>query len=75
LAREQLKYLLPFAMANGFLALRAQAGQWIVAASFPSSAFALISIASVVMALGTLTRQPLGNALLSNISSLVGEGL
>src|SRR5882757_2357026 len=39
-----------------------------------SSAFALISIASAVMAVGTLTRQPLGNALLPNISSLVGEG-
>lgn len=42
--------------------------------NFPSSAFALISIASAVMAAGTLTRQPLGNALLPNISSLVGEG-
>jgi O-antigen/teichoic acid export membrane protein len=74
LARMQLKYSLPFAMANGFFALRAQSGQWIVAASFPSSAFALISIASVVMAVGTLTRQPLGNALLPNISSLMGDG-
>jgi O-antigen/teichoic acid export membrane protein len=74
LARMQLKYSLPFAMASGFFALRAQAGQWVVAANFPSSAFALISIASMVMAVGTLTRQPLGNALLPNISSLVGEG-
>jgi O-antigen/teichoic acid export membrane protein len=74
LARMQLKYSLPFAMASGFFALRAQAGQWVVAANFPSSAFALISIASAVMSVGTLTRQPLGNALLPNISSLVGEG-
>ncbi|QHO72373.1 hypothetical protein ACH79_06790 [Bradyrhizobium sp. CCBAU 051011] len=74
LARIQLKYSLPFAMASGFFALRAQAGQWVVAASFPSSAFALISIAAMVMAVGSLARQPVGNALLPNISSLVGEG-
>jgi hypothetical protein len=74
LARMQLKCSLPFAMASGFFTLRAQAGQWVVAANFPSSAFALISIASAVMAVGTLTRQPPGNALLPNISSLVGEG-
>ncbi|KRR10796.1 lipopolysaccharide biosynthesis protein [Bradyrhizobium valentinum] len=72
LARMQLKYSLPFAIASGFFALRAQAGQWVVAANFPSSAFALISIASAVMAVGTLTRQPLGNALLPTISSVVG---
>jgi O-antigen/teichoic acid export membrane protein len=74
LARMQFKYSLPFAMAGGFFALRAQAGQWVVAANFASSAFALISIASMVMVVGTLTRQPLGNALLPNINSLVGEG-
>lgn len=74
LARMQLEYSLPFAMASGFFALRAQAGQWVVAANFPSSAFALISIASVVMAVGTLTRGPLCYALLPNISSLVAEG-
>jgi O-antigen/teichoic acid export membrane protein len=74
LARMQLKHSLPFAMASGSFALRAQAGQWVVAANFPSAAVELISIASAVMAVGTLTGQPLGNALLSNISSLVGEG-
>ncbi len=73
-ARMQLKHSLPFAMASGSFALRAQAGQWVVAANFPSAAVELISIASAVMAVGTLTGQPLGNALLSNISSLVGEG-
>jgi O-antigen/teichoic acid export membrane protein len=74
LAHTQLKYSLPFAMANGFFALRAQADQWVVAANFSSSAFALISIASAVNLLGSLTRQPVGNALLPNISSLLGEG-
>ncbi|MBV9111231.1 MAG: lipopolysaccharide biosynthesis protein [Hyphomicrobiales bacterium] len=74
LVRSQLKYSLPFAMADGFFALRAQVDQWVVAANFSSSAFALISIASVVKLLGNLTRTPLGNALLPNFSSLVGEG-
>jgi O-antigen/teichoic acid export membrane protein len=74
LARTQLKYSLPFAMAGAFFSLRAQAGQWVVAANFPSSAFALISIASVVTVIATLTRQPLGYALLPKISSLVGDG-
>lgn len=74
LARTQLMYSLPFAMASGFFALRAQADQWVVAANFSSSAFALISIASVVNLLGTLTRQPVGNGLLPNISCLLGEG-
>ncbi|MDA9493651.1 hypothetical protein XI08_32225 [Bradyrhizobium sp. CCBAU 11361] len=74
LARAQLKYSLPFAMANGFFALRAQADQWVVAANFSSSAFALISIASVVTLFASLVRQPLGNAVLPNFSSLVSEG-
>jgi O-antigen/teichoic acid export membrane protein len=74
LARTQLKYSLPFATANGFFALRGQADQWVVAANLSSSAFALISIASVVTLLGTLTRGPLGNALLPSFSSLVSEG-
>jgi O-antigen/teichoic acid export membrane protein len=74
LVRAQLKYSLPFAMVDGSFALRAQADQWVVAANFSSSAFALISIASVVKLLGNLTLTPLGNALLLNFSSLVGEG-
>jgi O-antigen/teichoic acid export membrane protein len=74
LLRAQLKYSLPFAMANGFFALRAQADQWVVAANFSSSAFALISIASVVTVFGSLIRQPLGNAVLPKFSSLVSEG-
>ncbi|MGY4626435.1 lipopolysaccharide biosynthesis protein [Bradyrhizobium sp. USDA 4486] len=74
LVRAQLKYSLPFAMASGFFALRAQSDQWVVAANFSSSAFALISIASVVKLLGNLTRTPLGYALLPNFSSLVADG-
>jgi O-antigen/teichoic acid export membrane protein len=74
LARVQLKYSLPFAMSNGFFLLRAQADQWVVAANFPSTAFALISIASVIRIVATLTQTPMANALLPDISSLVAEG-
>jgi O-antigen/teichoic acid export membrane protein len=74
LARMQLNYSLPFAVAQGLFALRVQADQWVVAANFSSTAFALISIASTVLLVGTLTRQPLNVALLPKISSLVGAG-
>ncbi|MDA9432240.1 hypothetical protein XH88_10755 [Bradyrhizobium sp. CCBAU 51627] len=74
LVRMQLKHSVPLAMACGSFALRAQAGQWAVAANFPGAAVELISIASAVMAVGTLTGQPLGNAFLSDIRSPVGEG-
>jgi O-antigen/teichoic acid export membrane protein len=74
LARLQLNFSLPFAVAEGLFALRVRADQWVVAANFSNTAFALISIASMVLLLGTLTRQPLNDALLPNISSLVGEG-
>jgi O-antigen/teichoic acid export membrane protein len=74
LARMQLNYSLPFAVAQGLFALRVQADQWVVAANFSNTAFALISIASMVTLVGTLTRQPLNVALLPKINSLVGEG-
>jgi O-antigen/teichoic acid export membrane protein len=74
LARLQLNFSLPFAVAEGLFALRVQADQWVVAANFSNTAFALISIASMVLVLGTLTRQPLNVALLPKISSLVAEG-
>ncbi|MBR0706639.1 lipopolysaccharide biosynthesis protein [Bradyrhizobium liaoningense] len=74
LARLQLNYSLPFAVAQGFFLLRVQADQWVVATNFSNTAFALISIASTVLLVGTLTRQPLNDALLPKISSLVGAG-
>lgn len=74
LARMQLNYSLPFAVAQGLFALRVQADQWVVASNFSTTAFALISIASTVLFVGALTRQPLNDALLPKISSLVGAG-
>ena len=74
LLRTQVQFSLPFAIAEGLFALRVQADQWVVAANFSSTAFALISIASVALLISTLIRQPLNSTLLPNISSLVGVG-
>jgi O-antigen/teichoic acid export membrane protein len=74
LARMQLNYSLPFAVATGLFSLRSWADQWVVAANFSNTAFALISIAATVLLVGTLTRLPLVDALRPNINSLVGEG-
>jgi O-antigen/teichoic acid export membrane protein len=52
LARMQLKFSLPFAVAEALFALRVQADQWGVAANFSNTAFALISIASIVLVVG-----------------------
>ena len=74
LLRTQVQFSLPFAIAEGLFALRVQADQWVVAANFSSTAFALISIASVALLISTLIRQPLNSTLLPNISSLLGAG-
>jgi O-antigen/teichoic acid export membrane protein len=69
----QVKYSLPFAIAEGLFALRVQADQWVVAAYSSSTAVALISVAAVALTIGTLIRQPLKDALLPSISSLLKE--
>ena len=74
LLRTQVQFSLPFAIADGFFALRVQADQWVVAANFSSKAFALISIGSLGIIIGNLMRQPLNATLLPNISSLLGAG-
>lgn len=70
----QLKYSLPFAIAEALFALRVQADQWVVASTFSSASVALISVASVALTIGTLIRQPLNDALLPSIGSLVSDG-
>lgn len=70
----QIKYAFPFALAGGLFALRTQADQWVVAASFPPTAFALISLATVVLGISTLIRQPVTRAILPKFSALVGAG-
>jgi O-antigen/teichoic acid export membrane protein len=74
LLRTQVQFSLPFAITQVFFALRVQADQWVVAANFSSTAFALISIGSVAMVISNFVRQPLNATLLPNISSLLGAG-
>jgi len=71
---SQISYALPFAIGNALFLLRVQADQWIVAAFFPPDVFALISIATVSMAVSSLIRQPLNNATLPRLSRIIGEG-
>lgn len=71
---QQLAYSWPFAVGNSLFLLRLQADQWIVSAYFPPTAFALVSIAGVVLAVSTLVKQPIRNTILPEFSELVGHG-
>lgn len=70
---RQLRYALPFAVANGLFLLRVQADQWVVAARFPAEIFAIVSIAAVVVALSNLVRLPVNNALLPRVGALLAR--
>ena len=74
LLSQQIRYSLPFAVGNAFFQLRVLADQWIVASFFPSSIFALISIAGIALAISSLVRLPLNNATLPRLSGLLAEG-
>ena len=71
---RQVQYAFPFAMGSALFLLRIQADQWIVAAFFEASVFALLSIAGVVLPISTLIRQSLNDATLPRLSMLVGQG-
>jgi O-antigen/teichoic acid export membrane protein len=74
LLAHQVRYAFPFAIGNAIFLLRAYSDQWIVAAYFPPEVFALISIAAIVLSASSLIRQPLNNATLPRLSSLIGQG-
>jgi O-antigen/teichoic acid export membrane protein len=74
LLRTQVRYSLPFAVGGALFLLRVQSDQWIVAAHFPAEVFALISIAAIVLSVSNLVRQPIINATLPRLSTLVGLG-
>jgi O-antigen/teichoic acid export membrane protein len=71
---RQVKYAFPFGVGTTFFLLRIQADGWIVASFFEASVFALLSVASVVLPISTLVRQPLNDATLPRLSMLVGQG-
>jgi O-antigen/teichoic acid export membrane protein len=72
--REQLSYAAPFAIANALFLLRLQIDQWIVITRFSTTVFAAFSIAVVAVSFSNLVRQPIVNAFMPAISSLLGQG-
>lgn len=74
LAVAQVRYALPFAVANGLFLLKLQADQWVVASAFPPAVFALISIAAVMLSISTLIRNPVNNALLPKFNAFLRDG-
>jgi O-antigen/teichoic acid export membrane protein len=66
--KTQLGYALPFAAGNALFLLRAQADQWVVALMLPPALFATFSIASVVLPIATLVRQPVYNAMMPRLN-------
>jgi len=71
---RQLRYAVPFAIANTLFLLRGQADQWVVVSFFTPEEFALISIAAVIGPLSNLVRQPVNNSLLPRIAESFGRG-
>lgn len=72
--RSHLAYALPFALGNAFFLLRIQVDQWIVLSKFPTAVFAAFSIAGIAVGLTNLVRQPVLNAFMPAISSMLGHG-
>jgi len=68
-----VRYALPFAIANALFLLRVQADQWVVVGMLSAKDFAIISIASVVIPLSNLVRQPINNSLLPQIAKSLGR--
>lgn len=65
----QLRYALPFAAGNALFLLRVQADQWVVATVADASIYAVFSIASALMPVATLLRQPVYNAMMPRLNS------
>jgi O-antigen/teichoic acid export membrane protein len=72
--KKQLAYALPFAVGNALFLLRAQADQWVVISMLPAAAYATFSIASVVLPIATLIRQPVYNAMMPHLNSAHARG-
>jgi O-antigen/teichoic acid export membrane protein len=69
----QLRYALPFAIANALFLLRIQADQWVVASLYSPEDFAIFSIAAVVIPMSNLVRQPINNSLLPRIAESLNK--
>jgi O-antigen/teichoic acid export membrane protein len=74
LARRQIAYAYPFALATGQFLLKTQADQWVVASLHSPALFSLISIGAVVLPISTFIRNPINNALLPRVNELLRDG-
>jgi O-antigen/teichoic acid export membrane protein len=72
--KHQLAYALPFAVGNALFLLRTQADQWVVISMLPPAMYATFSIASVVLPIATLIRQPVYNAMMPLLNSAHARG-
>jgi O-antigen/teichoic acid export membrane protein len=72
--KQQLAYALPFAVGNALFLLRTQADQWVVISMLPPAMYATFSIASVVLPIATLIRQPVYNAMMPLLNSAHARG-
>ena len=66
--KKQLTYCLPFAIGNALFLLRTQADQWVVASMLVPAQYAIFSIASAVLPVASLIRQPMINAMMAELN-------
>ena len=71
---NQLRYAVPFGLANITYAFRRQAEMWVVAGIFPTSTFAVFSIGAINLPFVNVIRTSIGNILLPKMSKLQAEG-
>jgi O-antigen/teichoic acid export membrane protein len=69
LCKQQLAYALPFAIGNMFFLLRVQADQWVVASMTTPADYAVFAVASALMPVATLIRQPVYNAMMPRLNT------
>lgn len=72
--KNQLAYALPFAIGNALFLLRMQADQWVVVSMLTPALYATFSIASVVLPIAALVRQPVNNALMPRLNHAYALG-
>jgi O-antigen/teichoic acid export membrane protein len=72
--KRQLAYALPFAVGNALFLLRTQADQWVVISMLSPAMYATFSIASVVLPIATLIRQPVFNAMMPRLNRAHAQG-
>jgi O-antigen/teichoic acid export membrane protein len=74
LLKRQFLYAVPFAVGNALFLLRIQADEWVVATMLSPELYATFTIASVVLPVATLIRQPVYNAMMPHLNAAYASG-